>query len=755
MVQDFSGQRLRGRSFRGEDLRGANFTRADLRGVDLRGANLTGANFSHARLGLPLLSRSLLLGAATVGAVLSGAFTFLLMHLLTYLQDSETPSQSLPLLFGLLTFLMLTALRLSVDKMNSWLMRFLVILVILVSFILGGYPSWGYAVTMTALAMAFTVGLAQYCAVLVHFAELVAGKSATGNSSSNESAALIALCVTVTCLVSNNFLASVLALSAIALGGFLGIRRNDPTIHAIAVALSAIGGTRLRQANLTHANFFKAQLGSTDLRQALITQTRFYQAEKLDCARVGRSILRQPEVLELLVTLNGHGQSFAEVDLSGANLQTANLREATLTGANLKGADLSRANLEDANLLRVNAIAVNLNQAKLTGACIADWNVDASTQLKDIDCQYIYLAPDQENRLPAQGDWRTGEFTRHFSVDGKDQGSIFDLSIPFNTESINPQEVLASLMILVRLAIADHRLDDLEKEMLTEAIKVLNLPEEITLERLLDDHTSTTELLKKINSPIIRERVYQSAYLMARIDGHLDSSEEDLLTRIQTQLTLSDSTVEKLQVAVLETQERSIAEQIEAINDPEKRAAAVRTNVRLMSLMHAFSGAMPIPGFAIVTHLMIYKDQVELVQKIGRIWGYPQDHKAPELNQVLFGSVGATAARVAISNVMLLIPVWGSVVGASTAFSMTWAIGELAQKFFAGEANATTLQEEFANAKVIGQKVFQDSRNVIAAKQQEVAARVRELQAGLQAGHLTPQDYIQQFRDRVEQSLKN
>jgi uncharacterized protein YjbI with pentapeptide repeats/uncharacterized protein (DUF697 family) len=752
MVQDFSGQRLRGKSFQGEDLSGADFTRADLRGADFTRANLTGANFSHAQLGLPPLKRGLLLGAASIGAVLSGAFTFLLSHLLIYLQDSETPSQSLPLLFGLLTFLMLIALRLNVDELNRWLMRFLVVLVILVSMILGGYPNWGYAMTMAALAMAFTVGLTQYCAILVRFGELIARRR-SGSTSIIESTALVALCVAVTCLVSNNSLASVLALGAIALGSFIGMQRPDPIVHAIAVALSAMGGTRFRQANLTRANFFKAQLGSTDLRQALLLQTQFYQAEKLDCARVGRSILQQPEVLRLLVTLDGRQRSFVEADLRGAYLQAADLREASLVGANLKGADLSQAKLEGADLLRVNAIDANFSQAKLTGACVADWNIDASTQLGEVDCRYVYLAPDQRDRLPVQGNWVTGEFTHYFNIGEQDQGSIFDLKLPFD-DAINPQEILASLMVLVRLAIADHKLDDLEKQMITEAIGVLDLPKEITLERLLDDRTSLTELLKKIHSPIIRERVYQSAYLMARLDGQLESSEEELLARIQSQLALSDSTIEKLQVTVSKAQDLSIAQQIEAINDPEKRAAAVRTNVRLMSLMHAFSGAMPIPGFAIVTHLMIYKDQVELVQKIGRIWGYPEDHKAPELNQALFGSVGATAARVAISNVMLLIPVWGSVVGASTAFSMTWAIGELAQKFFAGEADATTLQEEFANAKVLGQKVFQESQKVIAAKQQELAARVQELQADLQAGHLTPQDYVREFRDRVEQSLK-
>jgi hypothetical protein len=103
----------------------------------------------------------------------------------------------------------------------------------------------------------------------------------------------------------------------------------------------------------------------------------------------------------------------------------------------------------------------------------------------------------------------------------------------------------------------------------------------------------------------------------------------------------------------------------------------------------------------------------------------------------------------------LLIPVWGSVVGASTAFSMTWAIGELAQKFFAGEVDETTLQGEFEDAKALGQKVFQESQEAIALKQKEIAKLVQELQSGLQSGRLTQQDYMQQFRDRIGERLED
>jgi uncharacterized protein YjbI with pentapeptide repeats/uncharacterized protein (DUF697 family) len=680
-VRDFSNQKLRGKSFQGQDLSGANFNRADLRGANFKRANLSGANFTKAQLGLTPLHRALQLLAAAIAAILSGAFTYALSPLITVLFSIQP--HSLPLLFGFLAFLGLITLRLGVESLNVWLMRLLVILVILVSMILGGHPDWGNALTLVALTIAATVGLTQYIAIVVRCGEILAGKV--------ESAAIVGLCVAASVFAaSSNPIAGVIALSAIALGNVIAIDRNDAVIHAIAVALTTAGGTKLQQANLTNANFTQAQLGSTDLRQAIITQTRFYQAERLEQARVGQLILRQGAVLRLLVTLDGRGRSFAEMDLSGANLRDVDLTDADLTNANLDGSDLTGAKLGGTGLLAVNSIA--------------------------------------------------------------DSDSIFDVQMPEN-EAINPKEVLASLMVLVRLAVADHNLEDPETQMLTEALQALKLPAEITLERLLDDRSSLDSLLKRITSPIIRERVYQSAYLMARIDGELEPEEEALLKRVQIQLNLSESTIENLQTAVSEAQDLSIADQIEAIIDPETRVAAVKTNIRLMSLMHAFSGAMPIPGFAIVTHLMIYKDQVELVQKIGRIWGYADDHKAPELNQVLFGSVGATAARVAISNVMLLIPVWGSVVGASTAFSMTWAIGELAQKFFAGEVDETTLKGEFDDAKALGQKVFQESQEAIVLKQKEVAKLVQDLQAGLQSGRLTQQDYIQQFRDRIGERL--
>jgi uncharacterized protein YjbI with pentapeptide repeats/uncharacterized protein (DUF697 family) len=768
MASDFSGQRLRGRSFRGQDLTGADFSRSDLRGCDFTDAQLAGANFAGAKAGLVPLRRVMGLAILALGALMSGGLAYGLARVAGILLRSETVAEAGTALLGvgLLAFLLLVALRSGQESLNRLLLQLLVGLTILISMILGGYGDWGLGLALAALALALAAGLAQGVAVLVAAAEVIEGPILVPRGSANAGCAVgaiaIAAAVGAAQLAQSVWFPGV---GAVVLGVVMAWRAlaGDERYELVrdwAVAIGAIGGTSFRRARLTDADFSRAQLTNCDLRRAILTRARFCEAN-LDSTWVGRSILNNRQVRQLLVTGNGHQQSLAELNLAGANLQDADLRGADLRDVNLVEATLQGANLEGASLVRTNAIGADFRQAQLTGACIVDWNIDSATQLDGVDCRYVFrsiLARQFGSRLPAQGDWHIGEFSYQFAVSDRDGGNLFaseSLALMDQTAVINPQEILASLMVLVRLAIADAELEETERNLLVEALKALQLPIDITLDRVLDDRTSSDELLAKINSPIIREKVYQSAYLMARIDGELETEEEALLDRIQSKLTLSSGKVESLQSLVTETQNLSIVEQVEAIVDSDARSAAVDMNIRVMSLMHAMSGAMPIPGFAIVTHLMIYKDQVELVQKIARIWGYSAEHKFEELDRAIFGSMGATAARVALSNVVLLIPVWGSVIGASTAFSMTWAIGELTKRFFAsgGQLDEASLAEQFADAKLLGQKAFEESQEFIEAKQQELGLVLEELQVRLTSGAIGPQDYVAELRDAVRRLL--
>ena len=135
--------------------------------------------------------------------------------------------------------------------------------------------------------------------------------------------------------------------------------------------------TRLSNTNLRDYNFSETDLTGADLNRAILTNANF----------------------------------------RGANLSQANLSNADLTGvdfseANLVGANLSRACLRDANLRKSHAQNADFSYAILTGACLEDWDFDKSTQLRGVDCEYVYLLDRQQKRCPAEGFFVVGEFSK-------------------------------------------------------------------------------------------------------------------------------------------------------------------------------------------------------------------------------------------------------------------------------------------------------------------------------------------------------
>jgi uncharacterized protein YjbI with pentapeptide repeats/uncharacterized protein (DUF697 family) len=761
ILQDYAGQSLKGRSFKGQDLTGANFSRADIRSADFSGANLAGANFSYAKAGLSDLWRSGLVAGLFVLALLSGGLSLMLSVLVTHeafalssASHSAIATPSVAILLTVLAFAALFAIRAGFDRLDALLLKGMVLATVVATTILGAQPALAVAIAVATLTAIAAIFLAESIAILVASAEKIAGTLA---------GAVVGAIALVAAAVSASFVNSPtwLPLASVGLGIFSAWRAlsdyaGDTWIHHLALAIVNLGGTNFRGSNLTDADFSHARLNSTDLRQSILARTRFYQSERLDSARVDNTILSQTALRSLLVTGNGRKKNYEAMNLQGANLIGADLSGANLREADLRHANLRGTNLERANLSLANAVGTDFEHALMTGACLDRWAIDAATNLNRVDCRYVYKQSHPEigfewaDRQPEQGDWSPGEFTRLFAVTEKKTASIFasDASAALISSAINREEILASLMILTQMAIADNRLEIEEKAMLAEAIQALDLPAEVTVERLLEERIGINELLDKIHSPLIKEHLYQSAYVMARVDRDVSDRELDLLNTIQTKLELSESTIKKLVTLVEEAQKFSIAQQIEHIADPDRREDAVNTNVRLMSVMHAIGGAMPTPGFATVTHLMIYKDQVELIQKIGKIWGYPADRDTPEFKKAVFGSVGATAARIALSNVVLLIPVAGSIISGSTAFSMTWAIGNLANQYFAEgcEMDDVKLQELFADAKAEGKRTFDDLKEAIADKQKEIAPAIAALQEKFKLGKVSEQEYLHQVK---------
>lgn len=217
--------------------------------------------------------------------------------------------------------------------------------------------------------------------------------------------------------------------------GWRAAQLNGPfsEIRQWAIALTAIGGTSFRGANLTEADFSQAKLKYTDFRNANLTRAYWHGASGLEFARLDNTYLNDPRIRQLAVTLSGQQKnfdganlegvnlkeanlsrtSFASVNLRNSNLQNANLFKAILWQAQMDGTDLSDANLRESILARADLANANLSRADLTGACIKDWNFNAQTCFVGITCDYIYREYENRqftDRYPSDRNFKPGEF---------------------------------------------------------------------------------------------------------------------------------------------------------------------------------------------------------------------------------------------------------------------------------------------------------------------------------------------------------
>lgn len=172
----------------------------------------------------------------------------------------------------------------------------------------------------------------------------------------------------------------------------------------------------LEKANLSGANLKGVNFkGSVDMDGWELSQVAVFEGTNFEGANLTE--------VDLSITVL-HAVNFHRADLSGANLNQADLSDAQLVGANLRNtslvkADLNNALLQQTDLYRANlreatALGANFTNACLTEACLEAWNIDSNTNLENVDCQYVYLLRNQQERRPSSGDFAPGEFTKLF-----------------------------------------------------------------------------------------------------------------------------------------------------------------------------------------------------------------------------------------------------------------------------------------------------------------------------------------------------
>jgi uncharacterized protein YjbI with pentapeptide repeats len=434
--RDFRGESLQGRNFKNQDLSGADFSGCDIRGANFSGANLTEVKFEKAKAGLRKRSVVILLLVALVFVVISSFFSAFIGVLVASIFDQSSTKNQIAGWVSLISLLFFSIL--------TWRKNILAGAVAAVGGIVGGIAGAVAAVTgagaggivaagVGAISIAIAgsgAGLVGTVAVAVTgvgvgvgvgvggIAVAVAGVAAglsvmviaveTGATVAGVGAFLVAAFVVAVAVAFALFFTWI---------GWLTLKKEhrDPWLRRIVIAFASVGGTSFFQANLNATDFTGATLKSTNFNQAKLKKTIFKQAIKLELARPGKTLLINPQVRELLINPStGAGQDLTKADLRGANLDGANLQRTNLRLADLSQASFRYANLREANLTEINAVNADLSHATLTEACVENWNIDATTQLENIDCQYVYLLNNQKERRPSSGEFQPGEFTKLF-----------------------------------------------------------------------------------------------------------------------------------------------------------------------------------------------------------------------------------------------------------------------------------------------------------------------------------------------------
>lgn len=410
----YIGKDLRGKSFYGQNLQGEDFSCADIRGAVFDRANLRGANFSHVKAGLQPRWQAVTVISTTLLALLCGFLSGLTgMGVMLLLVPAIADRYSLlPVISVLILFAVIAVVTpwLGLEEAYS-----AAVVALIVAFIgLLTFPVTGFIGAFTALAIVLAVVLT--ASVAGSGVSAVTGIRAVFGERSGVIITIIAevfaflsvwIIPTIIAWVFPNITlpemdvielvsAAGIAMTGVGLSAYSGwqaIEENPKFAFLLntAILLTSKLGTSFQQTDLTNANFSDSILENTNFTGAVVKRTQWFEARGLSKAKLDGTILKDSSVRELLVTRNGRNLSYRGVDLRGANLREVDLKSSDLSEVDLSEATLEEACLEDAILTKVQALGTNFNRASLTGACLEAWNIDHTTCLKEVECQYIFL----------------------------------------------------------------------------------------------------------------------------------------------------------------------------------------------------------------------------------------------------------------------------------------------------------------------------------------------------------------------------
>lgn len=302
--------------------------------------------------------------------------------------------------------------------------------------------------------------------------------------------------------------------------------------------------------------------------------------------------------------------------------------------------------------------------------------------------------------------------------------------------SIQPQplsqpEHKAIISICILAAFADGAQEEVERTQIERILKGFS-DENIDLvsayQEALGGKLSLTQLATELQSPSAKALAYEMAVCVCHADGVLNEGETKFLADLRQNLRLDTSAVSAHQDTVRALTVQPLPSAVPPVIDGNREAELDRLILNAAIL----NGALEIMPHTLAT-MAIIPLQMRMVYNIGKRYGFELDrgHVTDFLatvgvgltSQVLEGFtrrlVGGLARGLAGG---LLGGLAGQAAGSAFAFASTYALGQVARRYYAGGRTLTTQQLKDTFASMLDEAHSLQGRysGAIAQKSREV-----------------------------------
>jgi uncharacterized protein (DUF697 family)/tellurite resistance protein len=307
--------------------------------------------------------------------------------------------------------------------------------------------------------------------------------------------------------------------------------------------------------------------------------------------------------------------------------------------------------------------------------------------------------------------------------------------------AIQQDEALVCLKLVVCVAKADGSFSPEEEHVLRDSLESMNMPAGTTAKALLAGSYDPDALIREIKTQDARDAAYSACYTMAYADGQYHQAEQAILGKMEKAWEVAKEKKNLLGRVFQEAKETVSFSAIKPISDPAKREAEVNQDVLKYSILGGVLGLNPVPIAKLATEIAVLGVQGKLVRDIGQYWG--QETTSSGVKQLLVGMGAGQVGRVALNTLLGFVPVLGSVVPAISNFASTWAVGRVANEFYAsgGKMDSKTLQAAFKRKQKEGRDAYAQHKAAVEQKSARNKALLDELGTAYKSGKITQAEY--------------